>query len=239
MDKNHEARPQTPDRAETPAGVSDGTPAPPPGTGQRRRRRGRRRPRANGAATANQQPTTTKPPPSDNPKRTLPDSLQETVLRHTTAAVLGRGRGYVKRKRVIDIRVSAGRIRARVLGSGRARYSVELTAPQRPAPAMITKIRWSCDCPYAAEHRRGTCKHVVAVALVAAKRFENTEAMRRRWLGQPAANAAEAEPEEFDALAERLLAAFSTPPLSIEAVMDRAIAIAPPPFELPLRRTAR
>ena len=73
----------------------------------------------------------------------------------------------------------------------------------------MTKIRWSCDCPYAAEHRRGTCKHVVALALVASKRIEKNDSMYLRWLGQPAANAAEAAPAEFDALAERMLAAFT------------------------------
>lgn len=162
----------------------------------------------------------------------LSDSLQTAVLRHTTAAVLGRGRGYVKRKRVIDLRVSAGKVRARVLGSGKERYRVELAAPQRPPPAVVTKIRWNCDCPYAAGHRRGTCKHVVAVAIVAAQRLERTESARRRWLGQPAANAVEAEPKEFDALAERLLAAFSAEPVGVEHVLDRAFTIAPPPFEV-------
>jgi hypothetical protein len=163
----------------------------------------------------------------------LADSLQEAVLRHTSAAVLGRGTGYAKRNRVSELRVSAGRIRGRVRGSGDQRYRVELTVPQRPAPARITKIRWSCDCPYAAEHRRGTCKHVVALALVAAKRIEKTEAMHLRWLGQPAANAAEAAPAEVDALADRLLAAFTAEPVSVGDVLVRSIAIAPPPFDIP------
>lgn len=209
--------------------------APSGGQAPRRRRRGRRRPRAAATETAAAQPEPERVPAADDPARVLADSLQAAVLRHTTAAVLGRGRGYAKRNRVTELRVSAGRVRARVLGSDRARYRVELVAPQRPAPAVVSKIRWACDCPYAAEHRRGTCKHVVAVALVAAKRLERTEAMRRRWLGQPAANAPEAEPAEFDALAERLLAAFSAPPLSIDEVLDRALAIAPPPFDVPAR----
>ena len=165
----------------------------------------------------------------------LADSLQEAVLRHTSAAVLGRGTGYAKRNRVSELRVSAGRIRGRVRGSGDQRYRVELTVPQRPAPARITKIRWSCDCPYAAEHRRGTCKHVVALALVAAKRIEKTEAMHLRWLGQPAANAAEAAPAEVDALADRLLAAFTAETVSVGDVLVRSIAIAPPPFDIPAR----
>ena len=122
------------------------------------------------------------------------------MLRHTSAAVLSRGTGYAKRNRVSELRVSAGRVRGRVRGSGDQRYRVELTVPQRPAPAKVTKVRWSCDCPYAAEHRRGTCKHVVALVLVAGKRIEKTEAMHLRWLGQPAANAAEAAPAEIDAL---------------------------------------
>jgi len=162
----------------------------------------------------------------------LSESLQAAVLDHTSGAVLTRGRGYVKRNRVTELRVSAGRIRARVLGSEGERYRVELTAPQTPAPPVVTKIRWSCDCLYAAEHRRGTCKHVVAVALVAARRFERTDALRRRWLGGAAAEAPEAEPAEFVALAERLLAAFTAPPVSAEDVLARAVKIAPPPFSL-------
>jgi hypothetical protein len=108
---------------------------------------------------------------------------------------------------------------------------VELTSPQRPAPAVVTKIRWTCDCPYASEHRRGTCKHVVAVAIVAAKRLERPDALAR-WLGQPAVNAAEAEPAEFDALADRMLAAFTAEPVDVDTVLDRAYTIAPPPFEV-------
>ena len=173
-------------------------------------------------------------PASEGAKR-LADSLQEAVLRHTSAAVLGRGTGYAKRNRVSELRVSAGRIRGRVRGSGDQRYRVELTVPQRPAPPQITKIRWSCDCPYAAEHRRGTCKHVVALALVAAKRIEKTEAMHLRWLGQPTANAAEAAPAEVDALADRLLAAFTATPVSVGDVLVRAISISPPPFDIPAR----
>ncbi len=161
------------------------------------------------------------------------------MLRHTSAAVLGRGTGYAKRNRVSELRVSAGRIRGRVRGSGDQRYRVELTVPQRPAPAQITKIRWSCDCPYAAEHRRGTCKHVVALALVAAKRIERTEAMHLRWLGQPAANAAEAAPAEVDALADRLLAAFTAKPVSVDDVLVRAVSISPPPFDIPARSASR
>ncbi len=164
--------------------------------------------------------------------RALSESLQAAVFGHTSGAVLARGRGYVKRNRVTELRVSAGRIRARVLGSDGERYRVELTAPQTPAPPVITKIRWNCDCLYAAEHRRGTCKHVVAVALVAARRFERADALRRRWMGGAAAEAPEAEPEEFTALAERLLAAFTAPPVSAEDVLVRAIAIAPPPFSV-------
>ena len=146
--------------------------------------------------------------------------------------MLGRGTGYAKRNRVAELRVSAGRVRARVRGSGEQRYRVELAVPQRPAPPIVTKIRWSCDCPYAAEHRRGTCKHVVALALVAAKRIEKTESMYLRWLGQPAANAAEAAPAEFDALAERLLAAFTAQPVSVDDVLAHAISVSPPPFDL-------
>jgi uncharacterized Zn finger protein len=163
----------------------------------------------------------------------LAESLRAAVLRHTSQAVLGRGTGYAKRNRVAELRVSAGRVRARVRGSGEQRYRVELAVPQRPAPPVVTKIRWSCDCPYAAEHRRGTCKHVVALALVAAKRIEKTESMYLRWLGQPAANAAEAAPAEFDALAERLLAAFTAPPVSVESVLTHAVSVSPPPFDIP------
>lgn len=163
----------------------------------------------------------------------LAESLRAAVLRHTSAAVLGRGTGYAKRNRVAELRISGGRARARVRGSGTQRYQVEITVPQRPSPPLVTKVRWSCDCPYAAEHRRGTCKHVVALALVAAKRIEKNEAMYLRWMGQPAANAAEAAPAEFDALAERLLAAFTAQPASVEHVLDHAMTVAPPPFEVP------
>jgi hypothetical protein len=203
-----------------------------------KRRRSRRRSRSgeakgNAPAKAPVPGRADEPPAASEGAQRLADSLQEAVLRHTSAAVLGRGTGYAKRNRVSELRVSAGRIRARVRGSGDQRYRVELTVPQRPAPAVVTKIRWSCDCPYAAEHRRGTCKHVVALALVAAKRIERTDAMHLRWLGQPAANAAEAAPAEVDALAERLLAAFTAQPVSVNDVLVRAIAIAPPPFDVP------
>jgi hypothetical protein len=164
--------------------------------------------------------------------RALGESLQAAVLRHTTQAVLSRGRGYAKRKRVSDLRIGAGRVRARVLGSGERRYHVELITPQQPAPAVVHKIRWSCDCPYAAEHRRGTCKHVVAVALVTAERLAHDESTLRRWLGQPSSNAAEAEPAELDALATRMLAAFTAEPVSVDAAVRRALEIAPPPFDV-------
>jgi hypothetical protein len=212
----------------------------PPGEGTPRRRRSRRRSRGSKkarpaeGATGELKVVEDAEPASEGAKR-LADSLQEAVLRHTSAAVLGRGQGYAKRNRVSELRVSAGRIRGRVRGSGDQRYRVELTVPQRPAPAQITKIRWSCDCPYAAEHRRGTCKHVVALALVAAKRIERTEAMHLRWLGQPTANAAEAAPAEVDALADRLLAAFTATPVSVDDVLVRAISISPPPFDIPAR----
>jgi hypothetical protein len=51
-------------------------------------------------------------------------------------------------------------------------------------------------------------------------------------MGGAAAEAPEAEPAEFTALAERLLAAFTAPPVSAEDVLTRAIAIAPPPFSI-------
>jgi hypothetical protein len=204
-----------------------------------KRRRRRRRSRSDAKKNANRGPEqAAQQAQDDSPAvsegaRALSESLRAAVLRHTSAAVLGRGTGYAKRNRVAELRVSAGRIRARVRGSGEQRYRVELAVPQRPAPPIVTKIRWSCDCPYAAEHRRGTCKHVVALALVAGKRIEKTESMYLRWLGQPAANAAEAAPAEFDALAERLLAAFSAQPVSVEDVLTHAITVAPPPFDVP------
>jgi hypothetical protein len=214
------------------------------GPSPNRRRRGRRRSRSGAkdpARTPEAAPEAQNPlddgPLASEGARKLAESLQEAVLRHTATAVLGRGQGYAKRNRVAEMRVSAGRVRARVRGSGKERYRVELTVPQRPAPAVVTKIRWSCDCPYAAEHRRGTCKHVVAVALVAAKRIERNDSMFQRWLGQPTANAAEAAPAELDALAERMLAAFTAQPMSVEEVLTRAIAIAPPPFDITVTRT--
>ena len=208
------------------------TPAAPRKRRSRRRSRSKKSARAVESSNANARPADEPPTASEGAQR-LAQSLKEAVLRHTSAAVLGRGTGYAKRNRVSELRVSAGRIRGRVRGSGDQRYRVELTVPQRPAPAQITKIRWSCDCPYAAEHRRGTCKHVVALALVAAKRIERTEAMHLRWLGQPAANAAEAAPAEVDALAERLLAAFTAQPMGVDEVLVRAVRIAPPPFDIP------
>jgi hypothetical protein len=225
--------------------------APGPGGGQQKRRRrgGRRRSRGNArnqpaAAQANTaQPNTTttaqKPrrapvatPDVDDADRALSDSLREAVLRHTTAAVLGRGRGYAKRNRVSGLRVGAGKVRARVQGSGAQRYQVELATPSQPPSEVVRRIRWSCNCPYAAEHRRGTCKHVVAVALVAADRLARTESLRRRWLGEPSGNAAEAEPAELDALANRLATAFAAEPVSIDEVLTRAMTIAPAPFEV-------
>jgi hypothetical protein len=197
---------------------------------KRRRSRRRSRKKRSGAQAAPVQAA--EEPAASEGAHVLAQSLQEAVLRHTSAAVLSRGTGYAKRNRVSELRVSAGRVRGRVRGSGDQRYRVELTVPQRPAPEKVTKVRWSCDCPYAAEHRRGTCKHVVALALVAAKRIEKTEAMHLRWLGQPAANAAEAAPAEIDALQERLLAAFTAQPVSVDEVMVRSIGISPPPFDV-------
>jgi hypothetical protein len=232
-----------PNRVETAAGPNVVDPnlidpnAKPDGTPRRRRsrRRSRSGKKRTADATASEPKAVDEPPAASEGAKRLADSLREAVLRHTSAAVLGRGTGYAKRNRVSELRVSAGRIRGRVRGSGDQRYRVELTVPQRPAPAQITKIRWSCDCPYAAEHRRGTCKHVVALALVAAKRIERTEAMHLRWLGQPAANAAEAQPAEIDALAERLLAAFTAQPVDVGDVLVRAVTISPPPFDIPAR----
>lgn len=196
----------------------------------RRRRRGRRR-RGKGGASPQAAPPAANgsPPPA---RSVLGESLQAAVLHHTTGPVLQRGRGYVARKRVSDIRVGPGRIRGRVLGSGHERYRVEITAPQRPAPELVTKVRWACDCPYAAEHRRGTCKHVVALVLVASRRLDRVPALRQRWLGQPAANAAAADPAELDALAERLLAAFGRTPVGVDEVMEHVMDVAPPPFEV-------
>jgi len=211
---------------------------PKPTSGTKRRRRSRRRSRSDAGNGSRGEGGTQLAVVADDASpvseaaRTLSESLQAAVIGHTSGAVLARGRGYAKRNRVTELRVSAGRIRARVLGSDGERYRVELTAPQTPAPPVVTKIRWSCDCLYAAEHRRGTCKHVVAVALVAARRFERADALRRRWMGGAAAEAPEAEPAEFTALAERLLAAFTAPPVSAEDVLTRAIAIAPPPFPI-------
>lgn len=219
-----------PNRIDEPNAPSAG--APRKRRSRRRSRSGKKSPRPVDQVTAERRPAE-EPATASEGAQQLAQSLQEAVLRHTSAAVLGRGTGYAKRNRVSELRVSAGRIRGRVRGSGDQRYRVELTVPQRPAPAQVTKIRWSCDCPYAAEHRRGTCKHVVALALVAAKRIERTEAMHLRWLGQPAANAAEAAPAEVDALAERLLTAFTAQPMSVDEVLVRALAIAPPPFDIP------
>ena len=206
-----------------------------PSPKKRRRRRRSRSDKATNRApdqsTASRQPQDNEPAASEG-ARALAESLRAAVLRHTSQAVLGRGTGYAKRNRVAELRVSAGRVRARVRGSCEQRYRVELAVPQRPAPPLVTKIRWSCDCPYAAEHRRGTCKHVVALALVAAKRIEKTESMYLRWLGQPAANAAEAAPAQFDALAERLLEAFTAQPVSVGDVLKHAVSVSPPPFDL-------
>ena len=215
--------------------TSTGVPASGPSPKKRRRRRRSRGDkgtnRAPDQSTPSRQPQDNEPAASES-ARALAESLRAAVLRHTSQAVLGRGTGYAKRNRVAELRVSAGRVRARVRGSGEQRYRVELAVPQRPAPPVVTKIRWSCDCPYAAEHRRGTCKHVVALALVAAKRIEKTESMYLRWLGQPAANAAEAAPAEFDALAERLLEAFTAQPVSVDEVLKHAVSVSPPPFDL-------
>jgi hypothetical protein len=197
-----------------------------------KRRRSRRRSRKKRPGTQAAPVQAVEEPAASEGAHLLAESLQEAVLRHTSAAVLSRGTGYAKRNRVSELRVSAGRVRGRVRGSGDQRYRVELTVPQRPAPEKVTKVRWSCDCPYAAEHRRGTCKHVVALVLVAAKRIEKTEAMHLRWHGHPAANAAEAAPAEIDALQERLLAAFTAQPVSVGEVMVRSVGISPPPFDV-------
>jgi hypothetical protein len=197
-----------------------------------KRRRSRRRSRKKRPGSATPPVQAAEEPAASEGAHVLAQSLQEAVLRHTSAAVLSRGTGYAKRNRVSELRVSAGRVRGRVRGSGDQRYRVELTVPQRPAPEKVTKVRWSCDCPYAAEHRRGTCKHVVALVLVAGKRIEKTEAMHLRWLGQPAANAAEAAPAEIDALQERLLAAFTAEAATVDEVMVRSLGISPPPFDV-------
>jgi hypothetical protein len=222
----------------SPDAATDANAAPGATSSGKRRRRRRRRARSDTNRGAPQAASTSGDDDDavHQGAKALSESLKAAVLRHTSAAVLGRGTGYAKRNRVAELRVSAGRVRARVRGSGSQRYRVELAVPQRPAPPVVTKVRWSCDCPYAAEHRRGTCKHVVALALVAGKRIEKNDAMYLRWLGQPAANAAEAAPAEFDALAERMLAAFTAEPVEIDAVLDHAMAVAPPPFDVPARR---
>jgi uncharacterized Zn finger protein len=210
-------------------------PQQPGGSSSGKRRRRRRRSRGDAKNRATQTSQNQQDVAVSEDARVLAESLRAAVLRHTSAAVLGRGTGYAKRNRVAELRISGGRARARVRGSGSQRYRVEVAVPQKPSPRVVTKVRWSCDCPYAAEHRRGTCKHVVALALVAAKRIERNEAMYLRWMGQPAANAAEASPAEFDALAERLLDAFTAQPASLEHVLDRAMSVAPPPFEVSAR----
>jgi hypothetical protein len=233
---NESAPAHDPNRIGPPAG---GAAAGGPGPKKRRRRRRSRSEKQNANRTEQTSPVQAVPdaePVASEGARALAESLRAAVLRHTSQAVLGRGTGYAKRNRVAELRVSAGRVRARVRGSGEQRYRVELAVPQRPAPPLVTKIRWSCDCPYAAEHRRGTCKHVVALALVAAKRIEKTESMYLRWLGQPAANAAEAAPAEFDALAERLMEAFTAQPVAVDDVLRHAVSVSPPPFDLPSLR---
>jgi uncharacterized Zn finger protein len=215
--------------------MTETAPQQPGGTPSGKRRRRRRRSRGDTKNRATQAAQAQQAAVVNEDARVLAESLRAAVLRHTSAAVLGRGTGYAKRNRVAELRISGGRARARVRGSGSQRYRVEVAVPQKPSPRVVTKVRWSCDCPYAAEHRRGTCKHVVALTLVAAKRIEKNEAMYLRWMGQPAANAAEASPAEFDALAERLLDAFSAQPASLEHVLDRAMSVAPPPFEVTAR----
>lgn len=200
---------------------------------RKRRRRGSGRTKQRTTTQDANAPTAT--PQADGQARALAQSLQEAVLRHSTGAVLNRGRGYVKRKRVSELRVTAGTVRARVLGSADRRYHVELSVRDRPAPPIVRKVRWTCDCPYAAEHRRGTCKHVVAVAIVAAQKLSSNESMRRRWFGRPAGNAVEADAAEIDALAARLTAAFTAEPARVGDVLDRALSIAPPPFEVSAR----
>lgn len=213
-----------------PARANDGD-----GQGAPRKRRRRGSGRTKQRTPARDKDTTSATSPGDGQGRVLAQSLQEAVLRHSTSAVVNRGRGYVKRKRVSELRVTAGTVRARVLGSADRRYHVELSVRDRPAPAVVRKVRWTCDCPYAAEHRRGTCKHVVAVAVVAAQKLASTDSMRRRWFGQPAGNAVEADAAEIDALAARLTAAFTAEPVGVGDVLDRALSIAPPPFEVSAR----
>jgi hypothetical protein len=224
----------TPNRGQSKSGQPSSGGPKPRRRGGRRRGRGNARNKPRAAATA---PAPRRAPEettdTDDEVRALSDSLRDSVLRHTTAAVLGRGRGYAKRNRVSGLRIGGGRVRARVQGSGAQRYLVELTTPTQPPPTVVRRIRWSCNCPYAAEHRRGTCKHVVAVALVTAERLARTESLRRRWLGEPSGNAAEAEPAELDTLADRLLAAFTAEPVSVDDVLTRAMSIAPAPFDVP------
>jgi hypothetical protein len=149
----------TPNRGQSKSGQPSSGGPKPRRRGGRRRGRGNARNKPRAAATAPaprraQEETTD----TDDEVRALSDSLRDAVLRHTTAAVLGRGRGYAKRNRVSGLRIGGGRVRARVQGSGAQRYLVELTTPTQPPPTVVRRIRWSCNCPYAAEHRRGTCR---------------------------------------------------------------------------------
>jgi hypothetical protein len=215
-----------------PAATPDGgAPAP-----KRRRRSRRRKPRSAAAA-----PDATASPPELQAVRsadgsddvsTLGGSMRAVVLRHTSDPVLARARGYVRQRRVSGLRVRGGVVRARVRGSSRQQYRVELSAPGPPVPMLVKKLRWSCNCPYAAEHRRTTCKHVVAVALVASERLERSEELAAQWLGHVGDESLAASPAAFDALADRLLATFSAPPASAVDALRRADAIAAAPFEV-------
>ncbi len=199
------------------------------GDGQPRKRSGSKARRAKGGAAAEPSATGLVPASEHGDDGTLAGSLRAAILRHTTALVLSRARGYVRQHRVNELRITTGRIRARVRGAGRQHYRVDIRVPGHAGVEHVGKVRWSCNCIYAVEHRHSTCKHVVAVTLIAADRLEGSPTAVRRWLGHDVDDEA-VSPARFDGLAERLLATFSTSPATVDDALARASALAPAPF---------
>lgn len=194
----------------TPAGGGgDGTQNA-PGTGNSRRARRRNNARSRNANpkpdNGNVQPRITSWSPEGEPT-----TIDLPVP--STQAVLQRAVRYAKQGRVRDLELDETAMRARVQGSKRGTYRVEV---------LLTRPNWrySCTCPFSQSHRQVACKHVVATILVAT--------------GSDDAAAASDVPAPLDpALLARITAAITTAPPDPEVIVRRAAAAFHPPERAP------
>ena len=73
---------------------------------------------------------------------------------------LERGRGYFREGRVSDVRRTANRIDAQVIGSGTSLYNAHIALDMRGEKG----VAYDCDCPVG--ETGDFCKHLIALMLV-------------------------------------------------------------------------